>query len=55
MTGKHTLQEIEAAEKRPLWKRLGWLAMIWAGSVLALFIVASLMRLFMNAAGLSTH
>lgn len=55
MTGKHTLQEIEAAEKKPLWKRLGWLAMIWAGSVLALFVVASLMRLFMNAAGLSTH
>ena len=29
--------------------------MIWTGSVLALFVVASLMRLFMNAAGLTTH
>jgi hypothetical protein len=29
--------------------------MIWTGSVLALFIVASLMRMFMNAAGLTTH
>jgi hypothetical protein len=55
MTDKHTLHDIEEAEKKPLWQRLGWLAMIWTGSVLALFIVASLMRMFMNAAGLTTH
>ena len=55
MAGKHSLQEIEAAEKKPLWQRLGWLAMIWTGSVVALFIVASVMRMFMNAAGLTTH
>lgn len=55
MAGKPDLQEIEAAEKKPLWQRLGWLALIWAGSVMALFIVATLMRMFMNAAGLSTH
>ena len=55
MSDKHSLQEIEQAEKQPLWRRLGWLAMIWGGSVLALFVVASLMRMFMNAAGLSTH
>jgi hypothetical protein len=55
MTNKHTLHDIEEAEKKPLWQRLGWLAMIWTGSVVALFIVASLMRMFMNAAGLSTH
>ncbi|MBN3860796.1 DUF2474 domain-containing protein [Pseudomonas frederiksbergensis] len=55
MAGKPDLQKIEAAEKKPLWQRLGWLAMIWAGSVLALFIVAMLMRMFMSAAGLSTH
>ncbi|MCY1458435.1 DUF2474 domain-containing protein [Pseudomonas umsongensis] len=54
MTGKHSLRDIEQAEKKPLWQRLGWLAMIWAGSVGALFIVASLMRMFMSAAGLST-
>jgi hypothetical protein len=29
--------------------------MIWTGSVLALFVVASLMRMFMSAAGLTTH
>ena len=55
MTGKHSLHDIKVAEKKPLWQRLGWLAMIWVGSVGALFIVASLMRMFMNAAGLSTH
>ncbi|CAI8838913.1 DUF2474 domain-containing protein [Pseudomonas sp. NPDC087626] len=55
MADKHSLREIEEAEKKPLWHRLGWLAGIWVGSVLALFVVASLMRLFMNAAGLSTH
>ncbi|QYN00755.1 DUF2474 domain-containing protein [Pseudomonas protegens] len=55
MSGKHSLQEIEQAEKKPLWQRLGWLVMIWGGSVLTLFVVASLMRMFMNAAGLTTH
>ncbi|MBK5519134.1 DUF2474 domain-containing protein [Pseudomonas sp. TH10] len=55
MASKRSLQEIEAAEKKPLWQRLGWLALIWVGSVGALFIVASLMRMFMNAAGLTTH
>lgn len=55
MTGKHSLDDIKEAEKKPLWQRLGWLAMIWIGSVGALFIVASLMRMFMNAAGLTTH
>jgi hypothetical protein len=52
---KPDLKDIEAAERKPLWQRLGWLAGIWMGSVLALFIVASLMRMFMNAAGLTTH
>ena len=55
MPGKHSLHDIEQAEKKPLCQRLGWLALIWAGSVGALFIVASLMRMFMNAAGLTTH
>jgi hypothetical protein len=37
-----------------LWlKRVGWLILIWAGSILALAAVAYLMRLLMNAAGLN--
>lgn len=41
-------------EKKPLWQRLGWLVLIWAGSVTALGVVAWLLRLFMSAAGLGT-
>jgi hypothetical protein len=55
VTSKPSLHDIQQAEKKPLWQRLGWLALIWVGSVGALFIVASLMRMFMNAAGLTTH
>ncbi|GAB7528789.1 DUF2474 domain-containing protein [Pseudomonas sp. 3A(2025)] len=53
MTGKYP--EEDPAMNKPLWQRLAWLGGIWAGSVLALFIVASLMRMFMSAAGLTTH
>jgi hypothetical protein len=55
MSGKESFHEEDPALKKPLWQRLAWLAGIWTGSVVALFIVASLMRLFMNAAGLTTH
>ena len=41
MSGKHSLHDIEEAEKKPLWQQLGWLAMIWAGSVGALYIVGN--------------
>lgn len=47
MTRKHTTQ--------PWWKRIGWLLVIWLGSVVALFIVASLFRALMSAAGLNLH
>ncbi|MDF3930990.1 DUF2474 domain-containing protein [Pseudomonas citronellolis] len=40
------------SEKAPLAKRLGWLLLIWAGSVAALGVAAWLMRLLMSAAGL---
>ncbi|MBF8779398.1 DUF2474 domain-containing protein [Pseudomonas fulva] len=43
------------AGKRPLWKRLGWLALIWTASVATLGVAAWAMRLFMSAAGLTTH
>ena len=39
----------------PWWKRVGWLAIIWLGSVLALFAVASVFRLLMTAAGMRSH
>ena len=51
MTGKHGIEE----QKKPLWQRLGWLVLIWAGSVAALGVVAWLMRMFMAAAGRSPH
>ncbi len=34
-------------------RRLGWLVLIWAGSVLALGVVAGLFRAVMNLAGLT--
>jgi hypothetical protein len=37
----------------PLWlRRLGWLVVLWAGGVLALYLVASLIRMIMHAAGM---
>ena len=35
-------------------KRLGWLALLWAASVAALGVVALLIRLGMNAAGVTS-
>ncbi len=32
------------ADAAPLWKRLAWMAAIWAASVVALGMVASLLR-----------
>jgi hypothetical protein len=60
MSGKETVHqrpvhEEDPAQKKPLWQRLGWLVVIWAGSVFALFIVASLLRMFMTAAGMKSH
>ncbi|WP_033727744.1 DUF2474 domain-containing protein [Pseudomonas cremoricolorata] len=50
MTGEPDVQV-----KKPLWQRLGWLALIWLASVATLGVAAWLMRLFMAAAGLTTH
>lgn len=43
-----------AADNKPVWKRIGWLLLIWCASVAALGVVAGLMRLLMNAAGLTS-
>jgi hypothetical protein len=38
---------------RPLWlKRVGWLLALWLGGVLALGVVAGILRIAMHAAGL---
>ncbi|EQB99755.1 DUF2474 domain-containing protein [Photorhabdus temperata] len=39
--------------QRPsVWKRIGWMAVIWLCSVMALFAVSTLFRLLMTAAGM---
>ncbi|ESQ81390.1 DUF2474 family protein [Asticcacaulis benevestitus] len=39
---------------KKLWlRRVGWLVLIWIGSVAALALVALLLRLLMNMAGMS--
>ena len=36
------------ADSAPLWKRMGWMAAIWAGSVLALGLVAQAIRFWLK-------
>jgi len=55
MSGKDSLREQDPALNKPAWQRVAWLVGIYVGSVLALGVVAYGMRLFMNAAGLTTH
>ncbi|SCY50702.1 MULTISPECIES: DUF2474 family protein [Pseudomonas] len=40
--------------ERAWWRRLAWLAGLWTASVVALALLAWLLRLLMSAAGLST-
>lgn len=48
------MPEPDAPEQRPNWfQRLGWLALIWACSVAALFVVAFIFRTAMGWAGLT--
>lgn len=39
---------------KPLWQRLAWLVVIWTASVAALSLVAIIIRIIMNGAGLTT-
>lgn len=43
------------AKSVPFWKKVSWLALIWGGSVFALFIVACAFHILMFAAGMRTH
>lgn len=46
---------MSAAQDRRLWlRRIGWLVLIWAGSITALAIVAVLFRLLMKLAGMTS-
>jgi hypothetical protein len=42
-----------SAGPRTWLRRVGWLALIWAASVLALGVVAGLFRVVMNLAGMT--
>ncbi len=50
----HERKPAGEGEPKPLWQRMSWLVLIWSGSVLALGVVAWLLRLAMNAVGLSS-
>ncbi|MFO1390474.1 DUF2474 domain-containing protein [Cellvibrio sp.] len=39
--------------KHAWWVRVGWLLFIWAASVLALAVIALLIKIIMHAAGMS--
>ncbi len=45
-TGSDHAHQQEA--ELPLWKRLGWMAAIWLGSVAVLGVIASIIRFWLN-------
>ena len=55
MAGKDYLHDVQECEKKPLWQRIGWLLVIWTGSVATLAVFAWLIRMFMTAAGMKSH
>jgi len=48
-------QPVSETAKAPWYKRVGWLVLIYVGSVVGLGIFAMLIRLFMTAAGMKSH
>ncbi len=40
--------DLRTAAELPLWKRLGWLLVIWSASVAAVFAVSGLLRLWLK-------
>ncbi|MDW8846053.1 DUF2474 domain-containing protein [Erwinia sp. P7711] len=47
--------ETQQVTKSPAWKRLLWMIVIYACSVMALGVVATLFRFMMTAAGMKSH
>lgn len=54
-TMKETSMNSVDETPRPFWKKLIWLVIIWAASVMALGVVATVFKLLMTAAGMKTH
>lgn len=54
-TMKNTSMDSVGETPRPFWKKLMWLVIIWAASVMALGVVATVFKLLMTAAGMKTH
>ncbi|WP_043892685.1 DUF2474 family protein [Providencia sneebia] len=56
MSSEEKLPQIKATTESvshsPWWKKLGWMFIIWLGSVVALFAVSSIFRLLMTAVGM---
>ncbi|MBN7121428.1 DUF2474 domain-containing protein [Erwinia billingiae] len=48
-------QHTQQAVKPRAWKRVLWMVAIYAGSVMALGVVAMLFRVMMTAAGMKSH
>ncbi len=57
MVHKDVVTNEQASEtvQSPWYKRVGWLVLIYVGSVVALGLFAMLIRLFMTAAGMKSH
>ncbi|KAF6681563.1 MULTISPECIES: DUF2474 domain-containing protein [Pantoea] len=55
MKSLSSMKDHNQETKAPWWKRVMWLVFIYAASVLALGVVASLFRMMMTAAGMRSH
>ncbi|ADW76190.1 MULTISPECIES: DUF2474 domain-containing protein [Rahnella] len=49
------MQDMTVNSKKPFWKRVVWLIVIYSLSVLSLAVVAFLFRMMMTAAGMKSH
>ncbi|QQN37824.1 DUF2474 domain-containing protein (plasmid) [Rahnella aceris] len=49
------MQDMTVNRKKPFWKRVVWLIVIYSLSVLSLAVVAFLFRMNMTAAGMKSH